>query len=475
MMNRLWVRLTLAFVGVTLIGVASVALLTDWNAGTQFRQFLTHQAMMTQGNLADDLAGYYQQNGNWNGVSQVFSETQMMSPFGRGRGMPMLRGGPPILLADANGRIVYDEMGFRTGATLGPNERANGAPVTSNGRTVGVLIAGTPRVDALAPEEQSFLNDLRRTLALAAVIAGGLGLLIGLVISRALASPLNDLAVAVHAFAKRDWSRRVRIRGTEEVATVAREFNAMADAIQRGEEQRRALVADIAHELRTPLTVVQGNLRAMLDDVYPVEKKEIATIYDETRLLSRLIDDLRELALAESGQLDLKTQIVDLGAIIRAAIANFSAPADAQAVQVGLEALDVSDLSYDRMSEPSRVWGDPDRITQVLRNLMTNAVRYTPNGGRVTLTVTEEGRFVHIAVKDTGEGIAPEDLPHVFDRFYRGDKSRSRSSIDSRTGGGTGLGLAIAKSLVEAMGGTIGVESELGNGSRFWFTVPRAE
>lgn len=484
-MNRLWVRLTLAFVGVTLVGVASVALLTDWNASSQFRQFLTHQAMMAQGNLADDLATFYQQNGNWNGVGQVFSGPQMMPPFGRGRGFPMQRGGPPVVLADANGRIIYDEMGARTGAVLGANERTSGVPVTLNGSTVGVLVTGSPRVDALAPDEQSFLNDLRRTLVLAALIAGGLGILFGLVMSRALAAPLNELAAAAHAFAGRDWSRRVSVSGTEEIAMVGREFNAMAEAIQSGEDQRRMLVADIAHELRTPLTVVQGNLRALLDEVYPIEKREIATIYDETRLLSRLVDDLRELALAESGQLALKIQEVDLDALVRAAIANFSGAADAQGVTVhiDMQSADIlsarasgsSTRSDEKMNASPMVRGDPDRIAQILRNLLTNALRHTPNGGSISISIAEESNFARISVKDTGEGIAPEDLPHVFDRFYRGDKSRSRASLDTLMGGGTGLGLAISKSLVEAMGGKIHVESERGSGSTFWFTLPDAD
>ncbi len=488
-MNKLWVRLTFAFVVVTLIGVAAVALLTDWSAGSRFRDFLMHQAMMEPGGLTDDLAGYYQQNGNWNGVTKIFSNPSTPPMM---RGMSMMRASPPILLADASGRVVYDDLGSRNGSVISADERVNAMPVVSNGNTVGYLVASSPHIGALAPVEQNFLDDLRRTLAIAAIIAGGLGIVLGVLISRALAAPLNDLATAARAFAGRDWSRRVRVSGTEEVATVAREFNAMADAIQRGEEQRRALMADIAHELRTPLTVVQGNLRAMLDDVYPLERKEIATIYDETRLLSRLVDDLRELALAESGQLELKTQEVDLGAIARAAIANFSAGADAQNVRLifeesgGSHAADALDMPVrsaqcasrgakpaDQYPETSRVRGDPDRIAQILRNLLANALRYTPNGGRVTLSVTQDENFTRVSVTDTGEGIAPEDLPRVFDRFYRGDKSRARAPFDLRSGDGTGLGLAIVKSLVEAMGGQISVESELGKGTRFVFHLPR--
>lgn len=459
-MNRLWIRLTFAFVAVTLVGVAAVALLTDWGARGRFGDFLIHQQMMSEAGLVDVLSNYHEQQGNWSGVARIFSDSPI-SPSGRGRGggagMGMMRGGPPTLFADASGRVVYDDRGARVGALISPIERANAIPVVSDGSAVGYLVIGAGQIGALDPVEQDFLSDLRRTLVLAGLGAGALGILIGLVVSRAFAAPLTDLANAARAFASRDWSRRVKVGGTDEMAAVAREFNAMADALQAAEAQRRNMMADIAHELRTPMTVLQGNLRAMLDDVYPLERKEIATLYDETRLLSRLVDDLRELALAESGRLQLNLQQVDLGQITRAAIANFVIVADAQ--DVHLSALG---------DEALRVRADPDRLAQILRNLLANALRYTPSGGQITLSseVTQDRKFARVTVSDSGQGIAAEDLPSLFNRFYRGDKSRARTS------GGSGLGLSIAKTLVEAMGGEIGVESEVGKGSRFWFTVP---
>jgi two-component system OmpR family sensor kinase/two-component system sensor histidine kinase BaeS len=271
----------------------------------------------------------------------------------------------------------------------------------------------------------------------------------------------------------------VQVQGADEIAEVAREFNTMADEIQRAEILRRNLMADIAHELRTPLTVLQGNLSAMLDGVYPLERAEIATLYDETRLLNRLVDDLRELALAEAGQLQLNLQATDVAAIIESTAASFAVAAEMQGVR----------LSIDAKNLP-RANADPDRLAQVLRNLISNALRHTLNDGVVTVAGQSEQNKICVSVTDTGEGIAPEDLPHVFDRFYRGydvssqgkaaynleyltpreDLSKSRA----RASGGTGLGLAIAKTQIEAMGGQIGVTSEPGRGARFWFTLPRS-
>jgi len=244
--------------------------------------------------------------------------------------------------------------------------------------------------------------------------------------------------------------------GTAEVIEVGHAFNEMAVSLEKAEELRRNLVADVAHELRTPLSVLQGNLSGLLDGVFPLEMTEVARLYDETRLLSRLVDDLRELAQAEAGQLHLDLRPIDAADVVRSTVEAFSAVAAEQ--QVTLTGDAPSDLS------PART--DPGRLAQVLRNLLANALRHTPPGGSIRVTASSRPGWVEVSVSDTGEGIAEEDLPHVFDRFWRSDKSRARET------GGSGLGLAIARRLIEAQGGQIGVESELGKGSRFWLRLP---
>ena len=446
-MNRLWVRLSIAFVFVAAISALAVAVLATSVASSQFQQYVARRDTLTQSGLLDSIAAYYETTGSWRGVEAVLAQFS-----GRGQG----RGRPPLLLADAAGSIVYDERNQRAGSTLTTSERDSSLPVEMNGTTVGYLLLGTQGRGTLATTEQDFLDQLQNTLLVAALMAAGLGIAIGLVISRTVSRPLSQLAQAARAFAAHNWDQRVKVGGTEEVAEVSFAFNAMADSLQQAETLRRNLMADVAHELRTPLTVLQGNLRAMLDGVYPLERGEIATLYDETRLLNRLVDDLRELALAEAGQLKLNLQSIDLAALIGSTTANFMPVVEERGLT--LEA---------KIEQAVEVRADPDRVAQVLRNLIANALWHTPPQGRIAVEARPSDRGWRISITDTGEGIAPEDLPHVFDRFYRAAQPRTRHN------GGSGLGLAIAKSLVEAMGGQIGVESELGRGSRFWFTLPR--
>jgi two-component system OmpR family sensor kinase len=485
-MNRLWVRLTLAFVLVTLVGVSTVALLANLSASSQFRRYLIHNEMMGWGNpstglrtsLTDDLAAYYERRGSWDGVEGVFGE--LGGPMQSGRGYPfdpstglragsaqgrgqLHRGGMLTLLADGQGFVVYDSQGQRTGETLNRSEQNLAIPIQVEGSTVGFLLAIPPRGMQLQPQEQNFLDQVNRALLLAGALAGGLGILLGLGLSRGLTAPLARLTAAAHRIAGGDLSQRVPQTGSAEMAALGQAFNQMAADLEKVEELRRNMVADVAHELRTPLSVLQGNLRAILDGVYPLEQAEIAALYDETRLLSRLVDDLHELAQAEAGQLHLDLRPTDLVEVVQTTVANFAVAAEAKGVKL------TADWADETANLP--VLADPDRLAQIMRNLLSNALRHTPEGGQITVSATvwrTTPPAVRIVVADTGEGIPPDDLPHVFDRFWRADRSRARETA------GSGLGLAIAKHLVQAHGGEMGVESEVGRGSRFWFTLPVA-
>ncbi len=459
-MRRLWVWLTASFIVVTLVGIVLVAVLTSYQASEAFRRYVFQSEVSGGGGLVAKLAEYYASTGSWEGVDRIAEDLFTTPGAGKGYGF-MHRGVPRFVIADAQGDIVFDSAHRRVGQQLSTTERQFAVPIEVDGQVVGYLDMATPGpAMRLSPPAMRFLDNLRRALWQAGLAAGILGLILGLMLSRVLSAPLARLTAAARAIASGDLSQRVPESGPEEVAELGRAFNQMAEALARAEELRRNLVADIAHELRTPLTVIQGNLRAILDGVFPLEAQEIATIYDETRLLSRLVNDLRELAQAEAGQLNLERRPVDAAELIQAAVSSFGPVASDRGIH--LEAELPPDLP--------QAHADPDRISQVLRNLVANALRHTPKGGRVTIAA-EAGPtgFITIRVRDTGSGIAPEDLPYVFERFWRADRSRARDS------GGAGLGLAIARHLVEAHGGEIGVESQEGQGTTFWFTLPTVQ
>lgn len=469
MIRRLWVQLALAFALVTMLSVASVAWLANTRASADFRTFLA-QSQVQQFDLIPRLAAYYTAHHGWENVETVFADIRGMGPRGMGPGGPgMMRGPLDLALADAAGRVVYPSASGNAPASyLSRDDMRQALPVVVDGAPVGYLVVRVQRDTALSTAAQRFLDQLNQTLIQAGFIAGALGLILGIIIARGLTAPLDRLAHAAHRLAAGDLTQRAPVAGPVEVASAAEAFNTMAASLEEAEQTRRRLLADIAHELRTPLTVIQGNLRALLDDVFPLEKDEIATIYDETLLLSRLVADLRELTLAEAGQLRLNRAAVDMAAIIAQSVALFNA----QAVEKGIT------LHTDCEPHLPPVLADADRIAQALNNLLSNALRYTPEGKTVRIVaarahrapcVAPDADMVCVRVIDTGPGIAPEDLPHVFERFWRADRGRARAQ------GGTGLGLAIARQLVLAHGGAIGVESEPGKGACFWFTLPVAD
>ena len=469
-MNRLWVQLSLAFALIVLVTVAAVALLADLTAGHAFRRYLTYSSASLHQTLVSTLTDYYQSHGNWEGVQQVLpapKASPLREPLPRRHVGPKgPESGPlQIVLADEKGRVVYDNHAPPAGRKLTRDEKAAAQDIELDGQVIGRLVLSSPLQEArLGPLEQVFVARLRWLLVGGALLAGLLGILLGLAVSRNLTAPLQRLATAARAVASRDFSQRVDVQGSAEMAEVGRAFNDMAAALEESELQRQQMVADVAHELRSPLAILQGNLRAMLDGVYPLEKAEIARLYDETRLLGRLVDDLRDLALADAGKLRLNLRPTDVTTVIESTVGSLAAAATDLDLRVNLPA----DLPP--------VQTDPDRLAQVLRNLLTNALRHTPPGGSVAVTVIQTEGCVEIVVTDSGEGIAPQDLPHVFDRLWQADPARPRrgSKQDSRWAAGSGLGLSIAQSLVEAQGGRIWAESWPGQGSAFHFTLPLA-
>lgn len=311
------------------------------------------------------------------------------------------------------------------------------------------LYLGTSdRFDPFSPDGRRATAVTTSAVFLAAVVVTAL-------VGRRLVRPILDLTDAARRMEAGEHTARVPVRGDDEVAGLARAFNAMAASIENHDRQRKALMNDIAHELRTPLANVRSHLEAVEYGVLPLDDSLVRSLQEESALLERLVADLQDLAHADAGMLSIHPEERDLADLAAQAVSAHRAQAEASGVRIRLDA-----------SEPVVVHADPGRVRQALGNLVANALTHTPSGGRVDVVVREDGDEAVVMVSDTGEGIAPEHLPHVFDRFYRADPSRSRAT------GGSGLGLAITRHLVEAHGGTVEAASTPGEGATFTLRLP---
>ncbi|MDR7568969.1 MAG: HAMP domain-containing sensor histidine kinase, partial [Armatimonadota bacterium] len=301
---------------------------------------------------------------------------------------------------------------------------------------------------------REFLRAFNASLWLGGTTAAAVAVLAGVWLAHRLTRPLLDLRQAVGRVAAGDLRQHVR-PGPGEIGELAQAFNAMATRLEANERLRREFLAAVAHELRTPLSIVQANLESFLDGVAEPTPERIAALHTQCALLSRLISDLRDLSLAEAGQLHLQRTPTDLGALCASCVEGLQPWAEERGVRVELEALPglVAEV-------------DPDRMRQVVQNLLHNAVRFTPPGGVVRFRVSRAARGVRIELEDEGPGIPPEDLPYVFEPFYRADRSRSRET------GGSGLGLAVVRRLVESHGGEVRAENRVPRGARFVVELP---
>ncbi|MDM8532727.1 ATP-binding protein [Anaerolineales bacterium HSG25] len=447
-MNKLWVRLTVAFGLVVLVTILTVAMLTNRQVGRQFNQFMIHNQMDSP--LQEALTDHFVAQSSWNGVETVFEN---WPHNGRGMGK-MANQQTGFLLTDSRGQVVYDT----TDDYVSPTNQQDSFPVEYDNQVVGYLWMDGNSA-ALSPAGELFLRQINIALLQTGLLAGLLGVLLGVFVARTLSAPLGRLATAAKAIAEGDFEQRVPVQGAEELAELAETFNHMATQLQTAEALRRNMVADVAHELRTPLSVIQGNLQAILDDVFPLDKAEIASIHEESLILGRLIADLRELAQAEAGQLSLTLESTDLAALLYQHGNLFKELTNEEQVT----------LRFDLPADLPHVLADSGRTTQVVHNLLSNALRHTPPHGEIVVQAEcSAPDTVRVSVTDSGTGIAEADIPHLFSRFWRADKSRAREH------GGSGLGLAISQQLIQHQGGQIGVTSNVEQGSCFWFTLPIA-
>ena len=307
----------------------------------------------------------------------------------------------------------------------------------------------------------TLFGDFRQALTEAVFMAAAVALLAAIIVSyfvsRRILDPIREMMSASREMVAGRYSRRVRVSSADELGALASNFNTMAETLERTEERRQQLIADVAHELRTPLATIKSYMEGLTDEVLPADPTTYELVSQEANRLARLVQDLQDLSRAEARQLDLNFKLVEVPALVKAAVSRLEPQYQAKGVLLETSLAD----------RLPGVLVDADRIIQVLLNLLGNALQYTPAGGLVRVEAVRNGEAVQLSVSDTGIGISAEHLPHVFERFYRVDKSRSRA------GGGSGLGLTIARHIVEAHGGRIWVESAgAGHGSQFSFTLP---
>jgi signal transduction histidine kinase len=441
-MHNLRSQLIVVFILVISVGIGTIFFFVNRGIDDEVNQYEAHKQQIYLTRIEHLVSQYYSEAGDWASVQPLVENMGALY-------------GQQVVLTDSQEIVVADSESELLGEQFHPDwpERVI-SPQESDGVIGTVYISPEPSIDyALA---QRLVESTRLVLLWSGLLAAALALILAFVLSRRLSAPILALTLAARRLGRGDFSHRINLKTRGELGEVTQAFNSMADDLERAEKLRQNMVADTAHELRTPLSNIQGHIEAIRDGVVKPDADALRSLGEEVTLLTRLVNDLQELALADAGELRLVRQAEDIGVPIDQAVAAVKTKAAAKGVTVSIHLPD----------KLPPVFIDAQRISQVLLNLLENAVDHTTKGDSIEVSARQQKGWVEISVADTGEGIPAEDLPNVFERFYRVDKSRARAT------GGRGLGLTITKYLVEAHGGRIEVQSKPGKGSRFWFTVP---
>jgi len=458
-------KLAGALLLVVAVSIGLMAYLVNVSTSNEFQQYNSQRNQGYAEEVAGVLGSFYERDQSWTEVSELLPN--------------LLRStGDRLVVADSDGLVVGDTGNDWVGETATDVGLTGGTAIAASGDDVGDVYLfstftrggpgyghGAASQQSTVSNEQNFLDRVNMWLAIVAIITAVVALALGGILMWQITRPVKSLVTGAKQVADGNLAYRVDIKSKDELGDLGRSFNTMAANLEEAEIDRRRMIADITHELRTPVTIIDGTVDGIQDGVFPADKEHLDAIKEQTALLTRLTADLRDLSLADSGQLKLQLAATDMVDLVRRKISTFAVPAREKGI----------DLVSELPEEALKIEVDPGRIEQVLGNLMTNAIRHTSASGKITVSARLIDRdAVHgieapnlvLSVADTGEGISREHLPHVFDRFYRVEESRSRGE------GGAGLGLAIVKQMSEAHGGQVWAESELGKGSTFHVALP---
>jgi two-component system sensor histidine kinase BaeS len=440
---KLTTKLILAFLLVSLFSTGIIVAFTRAATNREFNKFVNNQY---QADLVDELATYQQENQTWVGVERLYNR-------GHDGGRPLF-----FSIADPNGIIVVAGMNHHPGEIARPDEFNTGRLIQVNGETVGILLLNNP--PNRNPLEDEFIRRLSQSVYLSAIGTLLIAFILGAILSRTITRPIRELTKATHEMAGGKFGQQVPVRSRDEIGELTSSFNKMNDDLAHSFNLRKQMTADIAHELRTPLSLIIGHAEAVHDGVLPPSKENFEIIREEADRLEQLVNDLRTLSLADAGELSADFQPVEINKLLGDIKAHYMVRFNQKRIILDLDPASVTLRVKANL--------DPIRFSQVLMNILDNALRYTPEEGHVAISIKQDGERVEINIQDSGGGVTPEDAAHLFDRFYRADASRTRDS----EAGGSGLGLAIAKSIVEMHKGKIWAESEKGKGLKVIIQIP---
>lgn len=467
MIRSLSAKLTLAFLAVAFSGIAIVFLFSRYATIDRFDQMLNQKLVEQFASIAQQ---YYESMNTWDGIDKTFRFGNSIDP---GLLQPqtsdnMLKTNIiPVYLTDPNGYILFpdpseinkdpDYPKIPTSINMDTLE-TSGTPIEIDGKTVGYIIDRKQPVRR-SPTEEMYISQINKSFLYAASGSSLIALLIAIFLAQTLTKPIRELTVATQKMANGELQQTVKVNSKDELGELASSFNQMSKDIARSNAARRQMTADIAHDLRTPLSVISGYIELLKDDVIEPDQEMMEIMYGETQHLNRLIEDLRTLSLADAGELSISPQSIAPITLLQRCGNAYRLAAEQNNIRITISNPEKTD----------NINVDPERMAQVFDNLIRNAFDHTPIGGEIQLCLEQNNKTVRFTVKDNGEGISSEDIPYIFDRFYRADKSRSLTEQKSAS---TGLGLAIAKSIVEMHAGTISVSSETGKGAIFTIDLP---